>query len=148
LFEHTIIDDLGKALDIDRNHLPNLADVGALLGATDIFPNLGAVLRLDKQPNPLDLVADGFKQAYEQAIDQPERTISDLGAIKTVLSYSAPGTPHTRVTFVLDPIASPRWCSACRTATSMSTRRPASAPGWRSTSPSPRAAPRSISIWR
>jgi hypothetical protein len=109
LFEHTIIDDLGKALNIDRNHLPSLADVGALLGATDIFPNLGAVLGLDQQPNPLDLVADGFKQTYDQEIIQPDRAIFDLGVIKIVLSYSAPGIPHTHVTFVLDPIASPRW---------------------------------------
>jgi hypothetical protein len=113
LFEHPIIDDLGKALNIDQNHLPNLADVGALLGATDIFPNLGAVLALDQQPNPLNLVQDGFKQTYEQDIDQPDRTIFDLGIIKIVLSYSAPDdhgvTQKTHVKFVLDPTASPRW---------------------------------------
>ena len=113
LFEHPIVDDLGKALNIDQNHLPNLADVGALLGATDIFPNLGAVLGLDQQPNPLNLVADGFKQTYEQDIDQPDRTIFDLGIIKIALSYSAPdgqgGIKKTHIKFVLDPTGSPRW---------------------------------------
>jgi hypothetical protein len=113
LFEHPIIDDLGKALRLDTNHPPNLADVGALLGATDIFPNLGSVLGLDSQLNPLALAQDGFKQTYEQDIDQPDRTIFDLGVIRILLSYSAPdghgGTKKTHVKFVLDPAASPRW---------------------------------------
>ncbi|MES1208467.1 MAG: hypothetical protein ABUS79_21215, partial [Pseudomonadota bacterium] len=108
LFEHTIIDDLGGALKIDPAHLPNLADVGALLGATDIFPNLGAVLSLDTQPNPLKLVGDGFKQTYDQDINQPDRTVFQLGIIKIVLVYKAP-PGKTHVTFKLDPGASPRW---------------------------------------
>ena len=108
LFEHTIIDDLGRALKIDPGHLPNLADVGALLGATDIFPNLGAVLSLDTQPNPLKLVGDGFKQTYDQDINQPDRTVFQLGIIKIVLVYKAP-PGKTHVTFRLDPGASPRW---------------------------------------
>jgi hypothetical protein len=108
LFEHPIIDDLGGALNIDPGHLPNLADVGALLGSADIFPNLGAVLSLDTQPNPLNLVGDGFKQTYDQPINQPDRTVFQLGIIKIVLSYKAP-PGETHVTFRLDPGASPRW---------------------------------------
>jgi hypothetical protein len=107
-FEHTIIDNAGKALNIDPGHLPNLADVGALLGATDIFPNLGAVLNLDTSPNPLKLSPGGFKQKYDQDINQPDRTIFDLGIVKIVLSYKSPdGQGH--VTFVLDSQASPIW---------------------------------------
>jgi hypothetical protein len=108
LFEHTIIDNTGRALNIDGAHLPNLADVGALLGASDIFPNLGSVLNLNTSPNPLDLAGDGFKQTYDQDIVQPDRTIFQLGIIKIVISYKARGK-NTHVTFRLDPAASPRW---------------------------------------
>src|SRR5262249_10638975 len=55
LFEHTIIDNSGRSLNIDGAHLPSLADIGALLGASDIFPNLGSVLELNTSPNPLNL---------------------------------------------------------------------------------------------
>lgn len=111
-FEHPIVDDSGTALNIDSSHLPNLADIGALLGATDIFPHLGAVLSLDQQPNPLNLVQDGFQQTYDQDINQPDRAIFELGIIKILLSYSAPdnGTVKpTHVAFRLTPSASPRW---------------------------------------
>ena len=108
LFEHTIIDDAGKALNIDGAHLPNLADVGALLGASDIFPNLGSVLQLNTSANPLNLAGDGFKQTYDQDIVQPDRTIFQLGIIKILISYRA-RSKNTHVTFRLDPAASPRW---------------------------------------
>jgi hypothetical protein len=108
LFEHTIIDNSGSALNIDGAHLPNLADIGALLGASDIFPNLGSVLQLNTSPNPLNLAGDGFKQIYDQDIVQPDRTIFQLGIIKIVISYKARGE-NTHVTFRLDPAISPRW---------------------------------------
>ncbi|HET7487728.1 MAG TPA: hypothetical protein VFJ85_07345 [Acidimicrobiales bacterium] len=111
LFEHTVIAPDGKALRLDAAHPPNLADVGALLGASDVFPDLGAILRLDTQLNPLKLepTGQGFAQKYVQDITGvPDRTLLDLGVISIVLSYQVDGTP-TRVTFVLDPTGSPRW---------------------------------------
>src|SRR5206468_5369731 len=45
-FEHLIVDNGGQQLTIDPAHPPSLADIGALLGATDIFPNLGNVLQI------------------------------------------------------------------------------------------------------
>ena len=102
------LDQPGKALNIDHNHLPNLADVGALLGATDIFPNLGAVLGLDQQPNPLNLVQDGFKQTYEQDIDQPVGNqgpeivaVATDGALATALPVLPLGDPDAVATFIL-----------------------------------------------
>ena len=112
LFEHVVIGDNGGALNIDPAHLPKLADLGALLGATDVFPDLGVVLAID-QPSPLELAADGFKQTYDKEVTQADRTVFELGIVKIVMSYSAPdanGTvKNTSVTLTLDPAASPRW---------------------------------------
>lgn len=108
LFEHAVIDNSGRRLNIDSAHLPTLADVGALLGASDIFPNLGSVLELNTSPNPLNLASDGFQQTYDQDIVQPDRTIFQLGIVKILISYNARGK-NTHVTFRLDPAASPRW---------------------------------------
>lgn len=108
LFEHAVIDDSGKSINMDPGRPPNLADVGALLGATGIFPDLGAILPLNTSLNPLNLSGDGFKQTYDQDINQPDRTIFQLGIIKIVLVYKAPPGP-THITFRLDPAASPRW---------------------------------------
>jgi len=108
LFEHPIVRNDGRALDIEAAHAPNVADVGALLGSSDVFPNLGAGLRLLGAPNPLDLGPDGFKQAYHQSLAAvPDRTIFSLGIIRLVLEYKG-----ATLDFVLDPAASPRWSLA------------------------------------
>jgi hypothetical protein len=108
LFEHPIVADAGTALDVDPAHVPKLADVGALLGATDVFPDLGVVLSLDTSANPLVLSGDGFAQTYDQDVSQPDRAVFELGIVKLVLAYRSPDGP-AHVTLRLDPAASPRW---------------------------------------
>jgi hypothetical protein len=107
-FEHLIVDKAGRQLNIDPAHLPNLADVGALLGATDIFPNLGNVLKIPPGvADALTLAKDGFKKTFTWPIPGGDRTLLELGVIRLVLSY--PATPQAKATLAFDPLGSPRW---------------------------------------
>jgi hypothetical protein len=92
-YEHMVVDDSGRQLGIDASHPPNLADVGSLLGATDIFPNLADVLKIPAGAgDALKLAGDGFEKSFAWDITDPDRTIFELGVIKLVLAYHGPDT--------------------------------------------------------
>ncbi|HEU5001986.1 MAG TPA: hypothetical protein VFW71_04325 [Actinomycetota bacterium] len=86
LFEHPLVGDTGQKMGFA--HKPSLADVGALLGVGGLFPDLGSILQIpDLDSVPLQ--ADGFSKTYSWDIDQPDRTLLDLGIVHLVLSYKA-----------------------------------------------------------
>jgi hypothetical protein len=95
---------------------PHVADVGSLLGATGIFPDLAKALSF---PSPQDLVLGALgadtltlNNLAKFPITQPPLTLVDFSAVKVVLVYedrSQSPAPPTEVTFKLDPNGSPRW---------------------------------------
>jgi hypothetical protein len=71
---------------------PHLADIGALLNATGLFPDLGAALPFTTTP-PLG-VAGGdlsFHPAPFALTGQAPKTLVDFGAVKVMLDYSDGG---------------------------------------------------------
>jgi hypothetical protein len=126
LFENPIVDATGKALSLDPAQGvpgPNLADIGALLGAADIFPNLANVLKIPTAASDaLALVNDGFQKTFAWPIQKADgttladQTLLDLGIISMVLQYHGPdknGTDgNANATYVIDaapPAGQPRW---------------------------------------
>jgi hypothetical protein len=95
---------------------PHVADVGSLLGATGIFPDLAKALAFPS-PQDLGLGALGsdtltLNNLPPFPINQPPLTLVDFGPVSVVLAYedrSRAGNPPTQVTFSLDPNGSPRW---------------------------------------
>jgi hypothetical protein len=115
-FEHLIVDNAGRQLNIDPAHPPKLADVGALLGATDIFPNLGNVLTIPPAvADALRLAKDGLKKTFNWEVTAGDRALLELGVVRLVLSYHGPDTSGppvdrpTEATLTFDPSGSPRW---------------------------------------
>lgn len=112
-FEHLIVDNAGQELGFDPAHPPNLADVGALLGAADIFPNLGNVLNIPPAvADAFKLASDGFKKTFDWQITDPDRELFKLGVIRLVLSYKAQNGSPTKAHLALDPLGSPRFVLA------------------------------------
>jgi len=95
---------------------PHIADVGSLLGATGIFPDLPKALSF---PGPQELVLGALgtdtltlNNLAKFPIGQPPLTLVNFGAVKVVLVYedrSQSPAPPTEVTFKLDPNGTPRW---------------------------------------
>jgi hypothetical protein len=100
--------------------VPNLADVGALLGLSDVFPDLGSAL---KPPSfsGLDTSQDGLKttiawrigsQPGDASLIHPGRKLLDFGPVKVFLEFTSDPTANpppaqgSAVTLVLDPTAS------------------------------------------
>jgi hypothetical protein len=126
LFENPVVEAAGQSLLLDPAQgvpPPNLADIGALLGAADIFPNLANVLKIPTGAgDALNLAQDGFKKTFDWLIEKPDhsflddQTLLDLGVVRLVLQYHGPdGSNHdlaTHTTLSLDanpPAGSPRW---------------------------------------
>ncbi len=126
LFENPVVTTAGQALSLDPADgvpAPNLADIGALLGAVDIFPNLGNVLRIPTGAGDvLTLAQDGFARTFAWRIEQSPNTpiadqqLLDLGVVSLVLQYHGPDPAGhdavTQATLTIDATAapgSPRW---------------------------------------
>ena len=114
--EHLIIDNAGSALNVDPGNPPHLADMGSLLGATDLFPNVGNALKIPATAaDALKLDGDGFKKKFSWPVGDGDRTLLDVGVVQLVLSYHGPddSPAHvdqpTQATIILDPASSPRW---------------------------------------
>ncbi len=92
LFEHPLINDAGSALGF--NKLPGLADVGALLGVSSIFPDIGSALQIPSTDG-LPLQGDGFTRTYTWGPGAnpptpapPDRALLDIAIVHLVLSYA------------------------------------------------------------
>jgi hypothetical protein len=106
LFEHPLIADAGQAMGFGTK--PGLADVGSLLGVGGLFPALGSILQIP-DTSQLPLQADGFRKTYDWDIDEPDRTLLNLGIVHLILSYQANGT-KAHATIVLDATpGAPTW---------------------------------------
>jgi hypothetical protein len=126
LFENPIVQAGGKALSLDPTQgvpAPNLADVGALLGAADIFPNLANVLKIPTAAtDALALVNDGFQKTFKWPIQNDDgttladQTLLDLGIVTMALQYHGPDANgndgNANASFTIDaapPAGQPRW---------------------------------------
>lgn len=71
---------------------PHYADVGALLNATGLFPDLGAALQFPSVP-PLGVSGTdiAFSPAPFQIVGQPPAALVDFGVVKVLLDYSDGG---------------------------------------------------------
>jgi hypothetical protein len=100
---------------------PHLADIGALLNATGLFPDIGAALPFTTIP-PLGVSGTdlSFQPAPFQLTGQTPKPLVDFGAVKILLDYSdggkidpnthARGVPvATTVTVNITPGADPSW---------------------------------------
>jgi hypothetical protein len=100
---------------------PHLADIGALLNATGLFPDLGAALPFTTIP-PLGVSGTdlSFQPAPFQLTGQTPKPLVDFGAVKILLDYSdggkidpnthARGVPvPTTVEVDITPGADPSW---------------------------------------
>jgi hypothetical protein len=129
LIENPVIDSSGGSLLLDPNRgvpAPNLADLGSLLGASGIFPNLANVLRIPTGPaDVLNLAQDGFQKTFDWTVEKPDhsflddQSLLDVGVISLNLQYHGPDSNHndvaTHATFTVDanpPAGSPRWSLA------------------------------------
>ena len=94
LYESPRITPGGSGHDLPKP--PNLADVGALLGLSDVFPDLGAAL---KPPSPygLDVSQDGLKttiswtiggQPGDDALIHPGRKLLGWGPVEVNLAFT------------------------------------------------------------
>jgi hypothetical protein len=105
-FEHPLIGDAGKAMGFGNK--PSLADIGSLLGVGGLFPALSSILQIP-DTSQLPLQSDGFSKTYDWDINEPDRTLLDLGIVHLVLSYQANGT-KAHATIVLDATpGAPKW---------------------------------------
>ena len=68
LYENPLVSDAGDALGFGNK--PSLADVGALLGVGDLFPELASALQIPSTDD-LPLQGDGFKRTYTWTISEP-----------------------------------------------------------------------------
>jgi hypothetical protein len=117
LYEAPQIAPGGSGYDFPQ--VPNLADVGALLGLSDVFPDLGSAL---KPPSfsGLAVAQDGLKttitwqiggQPGDAALIHPGRKLLDFGPVQVFLAFTGdptqnpPATTGSTVTLVLDPTA-------------------------------------------
>jgi hypothetical protein len=125
LFENTVIDPSGRSLLLDPGRgvpPPLLADVGALLGAAGIFPDLGAALQIPAAASDaIALVQDGFSKTFKWTLSQnndgttplDDQSLLDLGIVSFVLQYQDTRTSKlATATFAVDATAAPgtpRW---------------------------------------
>lgn len=126
LFENPVIDNLGGSLLLDPSlgvPQPGLADLGSLLGASGIFPNLANVLKIPTSASDvLNLAQDGFQKTFDWDIQKPDGSflddekLLDIGVISLHLQYHGPDSSNPDVaahaTLSLDanpPPGSPRW---------------------------------------
>ena len=89
---------------------PHLADVGALLNATGLFPDLSAALAFPA-PQELGLAGEGnFRIAPPPfKITAPAKTLVDFNVVQLVLDYHDRDGNATTCTVTIDPAANPRW---------------------------------------
>jgi hypothetical protein len=125
LFENPVIATSGQSLLLDPNRgvpSPQLADIGSLLGASGIFPNLAKVLQIPAKPtDSLQLVQDGFSKSFPWTISKndgtplDDQTLLENGAVHIKLQYqdTRPQPPIlAKATFTVDaapPAGQPRW---------------------------------------
>jgi hypothetical protein len=93
LYEHPLINDAGTGVGFNKQ--PGLADVGALLGVANIFPDIGSALQIPSTDG-LPLQGDGFTRTYTWGPGAtpptpapPDRALLDIAIVHMVLSYSA-----------------------------------------------------------
>jgi hypothetical protein len=127
LFENPVVQASGQALSLDPAQgvpTPNLADIGALLGAADIFPALSNALQIPTvATDALALANDGFQKSFTWTLSKnndgvtplDDQKLLDLGIVSIVLQYQDTSTtPATlaSATFTVDanpPAGQPRW---------------------------------------
>jgi hypothetical protein len=112
----------GQAPGLQLPAAPSFGDMGALLNATGLFPDIanalslvtGAVEQIENLPGGLK-----YKKEYTYPLDPStatgakQSTLADLASVfKLELAYAdtSKGTSKpTRITLIIDPTASPRW---------------------------------------
>jgi hypothetical protein len=125
LFENPVIDTAGQSLLLDPNRgVPpvRLADLGSLLGAAGIFPNLANVLQIPTSASDaLQLAQDGFRKTFHWTLSKnndgvtalDDQKLLDLGVVSMVLQYRNTKASHlASATFTVDAAPAPgqpRW---------------------------------------
>ena len=90
---------------INFPQLPLLGDIGALLGATGIFPNLGAALKFDSA-QPIQVGGGAFALDQSWDIADPTKTLADFGPVRMDLDYhdaKDPSNPPTKASISIQP---------------------------------------------
>jgi hypothetical protein len=118
LFEQPIIKDLTGALpgavpaiQLPSGLAPALADVGALLNATGLFPDIGKAISLVTGAiEELKTIPEGlhYTKTYNFSGSEPPTTLLDLGVLRVELFYKGKDSKTqtvkpTSISFNLDP---------------------------------------------
>lgn len=95
---------------IQFKEVPSLADVGALLKATGLFPNLNDTIKFERNENA-EVTTNGLNinDAFTIPDGVPARSIIDFGPVRVDMDYSDNNDANTNVTVVVSSEASPRW---------------------------------------
>jgi hypothetical protein len=125
LFENPVVDTAGQSLLLDPSRgVPpaRLADLGSLLGAAGIFPNLANVLQIPTAASDaLHLVQDGFQKTFTWTLSKnndgvtalDDQKLLDLGVVSMVLQYqNVKASRLASAAFSVDaapPAGQPRW---------------------------------------
>jgi hypothetical protein len=114
LFEHPLINDAGDGLGF--GNAPGLADAGALLGISSLFPDIGSVLQIPSSQGGLPIAGDGFKKTYAFGAaasppqpQPPDRSLLDIAIVHLVLSYAAAATEFSGELVVDATPGAPNW---------------------------------------
>jgi hypothetical protein len=112
----------GQAPGLQLPAAPSFGDMGALLNATGLFPDIANALSLvTGAVEQIENLADGlkYKKEYTYPLDPStatgakQSTLADLASVfKLELAYAdtSKGTSKpTKITLIIDPTASPRW---------------------------------------
>jgi hypothetical protein len=89
---------------------PRLADVGALLNATGLFPNLGDALQFNSNPD-LDVEGEdlGLTKLSFPLPKNLTKPVMNFGPVKVDIAYCDEGGNPTTVTVKITPKSDPRW---------------------------------------
>ena len=114
LFEHPLVNDAGNGLGF--GNAPGLADAGALLGITGIFPDISDVLQIPSAQGGLPIEGDGFKKTYTFGAaanppqpQPPDRSLLDIAIVHLALSYAAGGMEYSGTLVVDATPGAPNW---------------------------------------
>ena len=109
LFSRPFIDEAAPA-NFNLPQAPHLADIGALLNATGLFPDLGAALPFNSVP-PLGVSGSdiAFHPLPFQLTGQKPKALVDFGAVKVLMDYSDGNGVPTTVDVHITPGGNPGW---------------------------------------
>jgi hypothetical protein len=111
LFEQPTVPDLTTAapgalpaIQLPAGVAPALADLGSLLGATGLFPDISKTISfLTGAIEKLQTLSQGLAYSKDITLTEDPTTLIDLGILNVQLIYADPSNNPTKISFNIDP---------------------------------------------